>query len=169
MTLVQLTSMTGELTLIENLTYNIVEERLRGHFGGICIDCSAGSGGRAGTKTKDAGNWYLQNNALATHVHYGAHQFGPLPQGYYYMSLHEKHSHMIRLEPFPSNIMYGRGGFLIHGRGKIGSHGCIVPYDFHNVIMICSGVSSYIKNNKTKPVLRVIAVGTNIGRKFFTA
>ena len=151
------------------LTYNIVEQRLSGHIGGVAINCAAGSGGRAGSKIKDAENWWLKNNAFATHVHLGAHQFGPLPQGRYYMRLHEKQNNMVRLGPFPSNIMYGRSGFLIHGRGAIGSHGCVVPYDFSNVIKIYTAVKTYISARKSNPVLEVVAVGSDVDRQFRTA
>jgi len=151
------------------LTYNIVEQRLVGCISGVAINCTAGSGGRAGTKTKDAENWWLKNNALATHVHQGAHQFGPLPQGRYYMRLHEKHNNMVRLDPFPTNFMYGRSGFLIHGRGAIGSHGCIVPYDFNDVMKIYTAVKTYISTHKSNPVLEVIAVGSDVDRQFRTA
>lgn len=155
--------------MFSQLTYNIVEEHLHGHFGGVLINCAAGSGGRAGTRTMDAENWYLKNNALATRVHHGAHHYGPLPQGYYYMYPHENSKHMVRLGAFPSNIMYGRSGFLIHGRGEIGSHGCIVPYERRNVLSICCSVANYLKFHKSKPVLQVIAVGADVDKKFFTA
>jgi hypothetical protein len=158
-----------EVSMLVQLTYNIVDQHLRGNFGGTSISCEAGSGGRAGTKTKNATNWRLQNNALATHVHDGAHDYGPLPQGKYHMRPHESDEHMVRLDPFPSNIMRGRKGFLIHGRGKIGSHGCIVPYDFANVLKICRAVQSYQHSHKKNPVLQVIAVGTDVDRKFLTA
>lgn len=153
----------------EQLTYNIVEERLYGILGAAFINCAAGSGGRAGTTTKDAENWYLQNNALATHVHHGAHHFGPLPQGYYYMRPHEHNKHRVRLDPFPSNFMHGRDLFLIHGPGEKGSHGCIVPYDRADVLKVCHAVEEFLRLQKSKPVLRVIAVGTDVDRKLFTA
>ena len=152
-----------------NLTYNIAEARLSGSFGGAVIDCAAVSGGRAGTTTKGAGNWYLQNNALATCIHHGGDLFGPLPMGLYAMYPHESKKNMVRLEPFPSNYMFGRSGFLIHGRGKIGSHGCIVPGDPKDLHAICAAVANFIKLHRTRPVLEVIAVGGNIDDKFFTA
>jgi len=154
---------------IVNLTYNIAEAHLSGSFGGAVIDCTAVSGGRAGTTTRGAGNWYLQNNALATSIHHGGDRFGPLPMGFYWMYPHESKKHMVRLEPFPSNYMFGRSGFLIHGRGKIGSHGCIVPGDPHDLHKVCAAVASFIKLRKTHPVLEVIAVGSNVDDKFFTA
>lgn len=155
--------------MVYQLTYNIAEEHLVGYFAGVRIDCAAGSGGRAGSKAAGAGNWWLQNNPLATQVHAGAHGFGPLPQGLYHMEPHETHKAMVRLDPFPANAMHGRSGFLIHGRGSIGSHGCIVPYNFGEVVKVCSAVQRWIKANDSKPVLRVIAVGMNVDRKFYTA
>jgi len=151
------------------LTYNIAEETLTGNIAGTVVNCLAGSGGRAGSKVPGAVNWYLQNNALATSVHKeGTHIFGPLPQGSYYMRPHESDKNMVRLDPFSSNYMYGRSGFLIHGRGKIGSHGCIVPYDFSNVLKIRAAVEAYLKLNKSKPVLNVIAVGCDLDMKSST-
>jgi hypothetical protein len=152
------------------LTYNIVEQRLSGHVGSVSIDFAAGSGGRAGTTTKDAENWWLTNNPLATHVHLGAHRFGPLPQGRYYMHLHENPKKVVvRLDPFPSNIMHGRFGFLIHGRGPKGSHGCIVLYDSSNMTKIYNAIKTHINTHKRKPVLDVIAVGTDVDLKSRTA
>jgi len=153
-----------------DLIYNIVEQHLRGRLGHVNIDCVAGSGGRAGTKTKGAENFFLKNNALATHVHSGGHTFGPLPQGYYYMYPHEdRKKTMVRLDPFKSNVMHKRSGFLIHGRGEIGSHGCIVPYDFADVQKIYNAVRSQVEARRKMPVLKVVAVGTDIDRKFLQA
>jgi hypothetical protein len=151
------------------LTYNIVEARLQGLLAGVRVNCAAGSGGRAGSKVDGAGNWWLQNNALATGVHFGAHGFGPLPQGSYYMGPHENGKTMIRLTPFRSNFMHGRSGFLIHGRGTIGSHGCIVPYHFSDVKTIFAAVNKHMSSYKSQPVLEVIAVGTDVDSKFYTA
>lgn len=142
------------------LTYNIVEENLSGTIGAVSIDCAAGSGGRAGSTTNGAGNWFLQNNPLATNVHRaGTHLFGPLPQGEYYMHPHESKIHMVRLDPFPTNHMYGRSGFLIHGRGPIGSHGCIVIYRAADLIKVCDAVRTYIDTMGGQPVLEVVAIG----------
>jgi hypothetical protein len=151
------------------LTYNIAEARLQGLLAGVQINCAAGSGGRAGSKVEGAGNWWLQNNAMATAVHSGAHNFGPLPQGSYYMCPHENGKTMIRLKPFRSNYMHGRSGFLIHGRGTIGSHGCIVPYHFSDVKSVFQAVNKYISTYKAEPVLEVIAVGADVDSKFYTA
>ncbi len=152
-----------------DLKYNIAEERLYGLVGGTSISCAAGSGGRAGTKTAGAGNWWLQNNVFATHVHNGEHNYGPLPMGSYFMYPHEKTKNMVRLEPFKTNRMFGRTGFLIHGRGKIGSHGCIVPYDFQEVVKVSAAIAHHIKKTGSRPVLEVIAVGSNLTDKLYTA
>ncbi len=56
---------------------------------------------------------------------------GPLPQGHYSIGpeqnnvTHTGHTltNSMRLTPLPGNNMFGRGGFLIHGRGL--SNGCI--------------------------------------------
>lgn len=155
--------------MIAQLVYNIPEETLSGAIGGIVIKCLAGAGGRAGTKTKNAENWFLKNNAYATRIHHGSHTFGPLPMGNYYMRPHESKANMVRLDPFSSNLMFGRSGFLIHGRGAIGSHGCIVPYDFGDVLAICKAVSNFVAMNKSKPVLQVVAVSAELDRQISTA
>lgn len=59
---------------------------------------------------------------------------GPLPKGYYDISApHDSATHgpyVLRLEPYPTNDMFGRSGFLIHGDAIAdagnASHGCIV-------------------------------------------
>ena len=150
---------------LPDLQYNIAESYLKGRIGTFLVHCYAGSGGRAGTKTTGAFNSLLANNVLASHLHHGAHTFGPLPQGLYYLVPHEHDPNMVRLEPFPGNYMFGRAAFLIHGRGKIGSHGCIVPFDFKDVVNICRAVSQEYRQGR-KPVLKVIAVGSNLDRKF---
>ena len=152
-----------------NLTYNIAEAHLSGSFGGAVIDCAAVSGGRAGTTTKGAGNWYLQNNALATSVSHGEFCHGPLPMGFYWMYPHETQKLEVRLDPFPTNFMFGRDRFLIHGHGPKGSIGCIVPCEPVNLYKVCSAVARFIRLRKTRPVLQVIAVGGNVDDKFFTA
>lgn len=155
--------------MLAQLTYNIPEESLSGMIGGVSINCLAGSGGRAGTKTKDAENWFLKNNAYATRIHHGSHTFGPLPMGNYYMRPHESAANMVRLDPLSSNLMFGRSGFLIHGRGPIGSHGCIVPYEFGDLIAIYRAVTKFVTKNKAKPVLQVVAVSAELDRQISTA
>ena len=54
------------------LTHNIASARLTGLIDGVSISAYAGSGGRAGSKTPNALNWWLANNPLATHVRLSA-------------------------------------------------------------------------------------------------
>ncbi|HAU5567044.1 TPA: DUF2778 domain-containing protein [Serratia fonticola] len=60
---------------------------------------------------------------------------GPLPRGKYTITGHPFHhphtgNYSMRLQPAPSNVMYGRAGFLIHGDSVAhpggASNGCIV-------------------------------------------
>lgn len=117
-----------------DLTYNIQTGVLKGQLNGVNINTKAGSGGRAGSKKANAVNSCLANNGLATHIGgsnpKSKHHFGPIPAGKYKLKIHESRSNWIRLIPFKKNIMFGRKGFAIHGRGNIGSHGCLVPEDF---------------------------------------
>jgi len=54
-------------------------------------------------------------------------------------------------------------------RDTSASHGCIVPYEFANVIRIYDAVKTYIAAGKDDPVLEVIATGTDIDRQLRTA
>lgn len=78
-----------------------------------------------------AGHGEGKNNPILQ----AAHDVGPLPVGRYAIAemIPETASHgpyVLRLVPDPSNIMYDRGGFLIHGDNKkhpgTGSTGCII-------------------------------------------
>jgi hypothetical protein len=57
---------------------------------------------------------------------------GPIPRGIYRIGAPENHKrtgpHSIRLTPDPTNEMYGRSAFLIHGDNKENdaSNGCII-------------------------------------------
>lgn len=68
---------------------------------------------------------------------------GPLPRGRYSIGPQFHHSHTgpitMRLSPDISNVMFGRGGFLIHGDSikhpGTASEGCIVlPHDIREQI-----------------------------------
>jgi hypothetical protein len=57
---------------------------------------------------------------------------GPIPPGLYKIHKSTDNSSLGRssfLEPDPSNIMYKRDQLYIHGSGKKGSDGCIIPGD----------------------------------------
>lgn len=139
-----------------HLKYNIVEAMLYGRIEELVINSFAGSGGRAMSKTKGAENWLLSNNWNMTSVKESeSHPGGPIPRGKYWMVIHESRNNWIRLNPLPGTRMNGRDGMAIHGRGKVGSHGCIVPEDF-NVI---KSLVAKLKQINYKPVLEVIVEG----------
>ena len=150
-----------------DLTYNIESRMLVGKIEGTHITAQAGSGGRAGSKEKGAENWYLANNSLATHIggakSKGTHNFGPIPRGIYTLKLHESRKNWIRLVPAPGNVMFGRAGFAIHGRGKTGSHGCLVPSDFNVVLNLCKLLSENEESGNPPYTLEVVSIGQNIG------
>jgi hypothetical protein len=179
-----------------DLHYNIATCRLRGNLAGITINVYAVSGGRAGTKTLGAENWWLSNNVFATHVKLNDHNAdsvgGPLPQGLYKLSLHESKPNWIRLTPShlgnmhgrntvlprkesvgiaiqPATNSYGRAGFAIHGAGPRGSDGCIVIPDFSVLQQLCSLVENRQDNGGLPFVLKVYAEGQNLDKKLFTA
>lgn len=92
---------------------------------------------------------------------------GPLPPGKYTMSWDPKKfsKGCIRLnlqqltEMFPGSEHFStvtawklRNGMLIHGRGKRGSDGCIVPVDSRDLHQI----NKFVQNQKTSPVLTVV-------------
>jgi hypothetical protein len=62
------------------------------------------------------------------------HGIGPIPRGRYKLAAmlaeSEHGPYAIVLVPYPSNIMYGRSGFMIHGDNihlpGTASHGCII-------------------------------------------
>lgn len=94
--------------------------------------------------------------------------FGPLPQGTYFLQLHESKANWIRLIPSAGNEMFGRTGFAIHGRGNIGSHGCIVPEDFHVVLYLCKLLKENKEAKHGDVTLKVYAEGTEIGTQLYT-
>ena len=156
-----------------DLVYNIEDRRLQGKIGREYISAYAGSGGRAGSKVAGAENWWLANNSLATHVggtkSKGTHRYGPIPRGLYTLRLHESRKNWIRLIPDKSNVMFDRSGFAIHGRGKVGSHGCLVPTDFNVVLKLCELVEKNEKANDPPITLEVVSIGQDIGKQSFTA
>lgn len=81
------------------------------------------AGGNCGQHPEGINNHEMQN----------VHNIGPLPVGFYTMAEVVEGSHLgpfaIRLEPDPANIMFGRGGFFVHGDTQIPFHasdGCII-------------------------------------------
>jgi hypothetical protein len=150
----------NEHAIAADLRYNIVECHLTGKIDDLSINAQAGSGGRAGTKTKGALNSWLANNPYATSVKLSNKTpGGPLPNGYYQLVLHEARNNWIRLVPFQSNVMHGRAGFAIHGRGLRGSDGCIVPTEFNVVVAICKAIKKRNEKGGAAPVLEVFSMG----------
>ena len=149
-----------------DIVYNIADGILAGELDGFRIRTYAGSGGRAGSKVPGAVNRLLANNPFATGVHGAGHLKGPLPMGRYKMKRHEVRSHWIRLDPERGNVMHGRAGFAIHGRGQVGSHGCIVPNDFSVVVRLYDLLAAREKRGEPWPTLEVVAIGADLESKF---
>lgn len=152
-----------------DFTYNISDGILKGSLDEAWFNDRAGSGGRSGSKIPGAVNILLANNPYATGIHGPGHAKGPLPQGTYQMVLHESRKHWIRLLPDKHNIMHGRDGFAIHGRGETGSHGCIVPADFSVVLKLCHLLEKRGELHRPAPKLAVIAVGADLDAKLRVA
>jgi hypothetical protein len=143
-----------------DLTFNILEQSLVGEIDGTRINAQAVSGGRAGSKTAGAVNPLLANNPYLTSVKLtDSTAGGTLPLGAYLLKTHESRENWIRLEPAPGTSTGDRAGFAIHGRGKRGSDGCIVPMDFHNVLLIYDLCKAREDDGKTAPTLDVVAIG----------
>jgi hypothetical protein len=143
-----------------DLTFNILEQRLSGAIDGQRINASAVSGGRAGSKTEGAVNPLLANNPYLSGVKLSKDTpGGTLPIGRYYLKTHEKKENWIRVLPVKGQNMKKRDGFAIHGRGKRGSDGCIVPMDFHNVQQIAKLCKAREMAGEAAPVLDVVAIG----------
>jgi hypothetical protein len=152
-----------------DLRYNLANGHLSGSIGGRKLSTYAGSGGRAGSKTGGALNWWLANNAFAVRVKKTeSNPGGPLPMGKYKLVLHDSRKNWIRLLPL-HQPMHGRDGFAIHGRGPRGSDGCIVPTDFVVVLELCVALAHLAKSGRPAPVLEVYAEGQDLDRQLNTA
>jgi hypothetical protein len=145
-----------------DLVYNIIEQTLTGSVDGISISAHAGSGGRAGSKTKGAVNFFIANNPFATGVKKTSkHPGGPLPRARYELRTHEKRPHWVRLTPLAEDgkLLGTRDGFAIHGRGAWGSDGCIVPSDFSVVRLLHKLCKAREDAGKSPPTLAVVSYG----------
>jgi hypothetical protein len=123
-----------------DLVFNIVEQTLTGKIGQTVISAHAVSGGRAGSKNEDSVNPLLANNPYGTGVKKRGdrqgEEGGAIPMRKFELKTHESKQNWIRLVPLKGEDLGKRDGFAIHGRGQRGSDGCIVPMDFHNVLLI---------------------------------
>ncbi len=128
------------------LTYDIAKELLYGKVGKHRFHMRAFSGGGRGKKAKYGPGEQTLTSRLSTTIADDDHgvRGGPLPPGEYlctYVAHHSKFHECIHLKTTLSSryiaspvarfpIWHGRpkdGDFYVHGRGKLGSDGCIVP------------------------------------------
>lgn len=127
-----------------HLTYYIFEGELTGTANNRMWNVTALSGGGGGsTRNPTDGN---TNNPYAQGVKTedgksGHRHGGPIPAGRYRIAAPSRHPHLglsARLDPYDADqtrIMMGRDGFYIHGRGRHGSDGCIVPMEQFQELM----------------------------------
>ncbi len=121
-----------------SLTYYIFEGVLVGQAGGSSFHIFALSGGGGGSKSTVPG-WVagdVVNNPYMTGLaerdtKSGHRHGGPIPAGLTTIAgprpTTKGKGRWATLVPDPRNAMMHRSGFAIHGRGKHGSDGCIVP------------------------------------------
>ena len=123
-----------------NLTFYITEGLLTGLAAGHMIHIRAVSGGGGGS-TKHGGNADTDNPASTSVKEAGTRRGGPLPEGRYKIHTPSRRAHLglcAELDPYDkeqASHMFGRSGFFIHGRGPLGSDGCIVPMESFATVM----------------------------------
>ncbi len=149
-----------------DLVFNMASGSLTGTLCGEKIESYAVSGGRGGSKMKNAENYFLVNNPFGTRVKKDKNTIGgPLPLGKYTMTTKKEKDKIVenwvRLTHFMENAMHKRDGFAIHGRGIRGSDGCIVPLDFSVVQQIFSLVKKNEEERRISPILEVVAIGAD--------
>jgi hypothetical protein len=120
------------------LNYSIAREWLEGTVGGEKFSMYAWSGGRRGSKKAGVAEHTFESYNVFRKEQKGVNG-GPLPPGLYicHHATDGPGGESIRLEPTVAAmfqvgadakvLFYNRSGFYIHGRGPIGSQGCIVP------------------------------------------
>ena len=127
-----------------DMMYMIKDQILVGTVNGIHFQMNAVSGGRAGSKVPRAVNADVANNPYRTDQKLNKRKRivgGPLPCGLYQMEADtKKKSAWIKLIPNSSNVMVSRNSFAIHGRGKRGSDGCIVPIVYSEIVNLRNAV-----------------------------
>jgi hypothetical protein len=117
-----------------SLSYYIFEGVLTGTVGGTFFQMTALSGGGGGSRNRRLrddsvnhpyriGRKTVGSMTAPNHVH-----GGPLPPGRYRIDTPETTRGYLAAKLTPTGqAMLGRDGMLIHGTGKHGSDGCIVP------------------------------------------
>jgi hypothetical protein len=123
------------------LTYNAPLQLLSGSIGNQFFHMKAYSGGGRGSVHVDQWDRSLKSHFANTRE-VGSQRGGTLPSGHYlchYRAHHPKFHECIWLErcsdavainsPFSTHAIphYRGNDFFIHGRGELGSDGCIVP------------------------------------------
>ena len=129
------------------------------------IRSRAVSGGRGGSTTSD-GVALLKNNPFSTKLKATEGKEGSvggtLPLGIYSMEPYPvartDRANWVRLVPDSRTPQHGRTDFALHGRGKVGSQGCIVPLD-GSAKKIVAAVKAYGGRNGRAPTLAVVAIG----------
>jgi hypothetical protein len=128
------------------LTYNMDQERLFGTVGDKNFDMYAvAGGGRGSTVTPEGDNKEMVSTQNPARKARGNKRGGPIPTGWYvceYQASHPTFGSCVYLRqtltslivPGPDGLPMAqdRDGFYIHGRGRHGSDGCIVPMDRQN-------------------------------------
>jgi hypothetical protein len=140
-TLMSSTVASADNSNIAVLTYNAPSEMLIGSVGKHHFHMKAYSGGGRGSVHPNKWDHSI-NSSFANTKEKGSQRGGTLPSGHYlchYKAHHSKFHECIWLErcsdatainsPFSTHaIPHFRGNdFFIHGRGELGSDGCIVP------------------------------------------
>jgi hypothetical protein len=126
------------------LTYYVFEGVLAGILNGTSVSISAVSGGGGGSKV------HPPNAAMNNPYMYSLKEVkgraglrgGPIPLGRFKIATPAPHGHLglaARLTP-ETPMPNHRGGFFIHGRGPLGSDGCIVPMAAHDFQKIMQGL-----------------------------
>ena len=143
-----------------DLIFNMAEQTLTGKIGDTYISARAVSGGRAGSKKKGAVNPLMANNPFSAGIKKTKNNpGGAIPLRKFSLKTHESRKNWIRLLPLAGEDLAGRDGFAIHGRGQRGSDGCIVPTDFHVVLLIHKLVKACEEAGKPAPTLAAVAIG----------
>ena len=147
---------------ISSLTYSIYERCLKGRINGTYISYYAFSGGGGASKAKITDSlvvnspYYWQKKSAGHET--AAQRGGPIPPGRYIISCPTKHPNLglsAAVSPIGESKSLlkkiHRSGFFIHGAGRLGSDGCIVP---PNTIEFKELMALLSQNSKT-PLLVV--------------
>jgi hypothetical protein len=150
------------------LTYSIAREWLQGTVGGERFSTRAWSGGGRGQTDNMAQHGFESYDVFRKTQHSRGIRGGPLPPGIY-LCRHRAHHPVfgecinlaqtltaeIHVDSKGDVRLYDRDKFYIHGRGKLGSDGCIVPENPADRARL----NRAIKNSSGTVMLKVTDVG----------